>query len=95
LPYLLIRQKFVDYAQWRTAYDDMADTRAQSGLRTVALTRNKADMDEIVVLFEFDDLARVKEYIQGPGLAEAWRRGGVVPDSNQATFLEAADDVDG
>ena len=90
MPYLLIRQKFVDYALWRKAYDDMADTRAQFGLRTVALTRNEADMDEIVVLFEFDDPSRVEEYIQGPGLAEAWRRGGVVPDSSQATFLVVA-----
>lgn len=95
MSYLLIRQRFVDYEQWRGAYDDMADTRAEFGLRTVVLTRNRADRNEIVVLFEFDDPARVEEYVKGPGLAQAWRRGGVVPDSNQAVFLEAAEDVDG
>lgn len=91
MSYLLIRQKFAEYERWRRAYDAMAGTREQFGLRTVVLARNAADMNEIVVVFEFDDRERVQEYVQGPGLAEAWRRGGVIPDSNQATFLEAED----
>lgn len=88
MTYLLIRQRFTDFDQWRQAFDAMDSDRAEVGLETVALTRNRADPDEIVVLFRFEDEGRVMEYVRGPGLAEAWRRGGVIAESNQATFLD-------
>lgn len=87
MPHLLIRQKTTDYPQWLDAFDGMADDRAAAGLRTVLVSRNQADPDEVVVLFEVTDPAALKEYLAGDGLKAAWKRGRVVPETNQVTFL--------
>lgn len=87
MPHLLIRQKTTDYAQWQEAFDSMTEERAAAGLRTVLVSRNQADPDELVVLFEVTDQAALKEYLGGDGLKAAWERGRVIPETNQATFL--------
>jgi hypothetical protein len=87
MPHLLIRQKTTDYAQWREAFDSMAEDRSAAGLRTVLASRNQADPDELVVLFEVTDPVALKEYLGGDGLKAAWERGRVIPETNQVTFL--------
>lgn len=87
MPHLLIRQKTTDYPLWQEAFDSMSDGRTAAGLRTVLVSRNQADPDEVVVLFEVTDPIALKEYLGGEGLKAAWARGGVIPESNQVTFL--------
>ncbi|MDI3408141.1 hypothetical protein [Streptomyces cavernicola] len=88
MPFLLIRQKFADYAPWREAFDSLDEQRKALGLETVAVMRNMQDPSEAVVLFRFDDIERVKQHFPSPALEEAWRRGGVVEGSSEATFLQ-------
>ncbi|MFF6774158.1 hypothetical protein ACFY8W_11390 [Streptomyces sp. NPDC012637] len=88
MAYLLIRQKFADYTQWREAFDSLAEQRSSLGLETVAVTRNMADPAEAVVLFRFDDIEQVRKHFPSPALEEAWRRGGVIEGTNQTIFLQ-------
>lgn len=90
MPYVLIRQKFTDYPKWRAAFDGMAAEREANGLRQVVVTRNRNDRDEVVVLFAITDPEAMRHYLGGDGLAEAWRRGTVIPETNQVTFLDDA-----
>lgn len=90
MSHILIRQKFTDYPRWRAAFDGMAAEREANGLRPVLVARNKQDRDEAVVLFEVTDAEAMRRYLGGDGLSEAWRRGTVIPETNQVTFLEDA-----
>lgn len=90
MPYLLIRQRFADHDQWRSAFDSLAEQRAALGLETVAVTRAPDDPTLAVVLFRFDDIARVRRHFPSPELADAHERGGVVPGSTEAVFLTEA-----
>lgn len=90
MSYILIRQKFTDYTRWRTSFDAMAAERQRHGLRNVVVTRNRDDLDEVVVLFEITDPVAVREYLRGGDLKAAWKRGTVIPDTNQVTFLDDA-----
>ena len=90
MPYLLIRQRFSDYPTWREAFDSLSDRRGEAGIRTVLVTRNSQEPDEAVVLFEFDDPARVREHVASGALSAAHERGGVIAGSTQAAFLETA-----
>lgn len=90
MSHILIRQKFTDYPKWREAFDGMAAEREANGLRAVVVTRNQQDPDEVVVLFAITDPAAMKQYLGGTGLKEAWRRGTVIPETNQVTFLADA-----
>ncbi|MGW3729064.1 hypothetical protein [Streptomyces sp. NPDC000851] len=87
MPYLLIRQGFADYNQWREAFDSLTEQRSAVGLETVVVTRDMGDPAEAVVLFRFDDIEQVKKHFPSPELEDAWRRGGVIEGSSQATFL--------
>lgn len=91
MPYVLIRQKFTDYPAWRSAFDGMAAEREANGLRAVAVTRNQEDPDEAVVLFAITDVEAMRGYLGGAGLAAAWRRGTVLPETNQVIFLDDAE----
>lgn len=88
MPYLMIRQRFSDYPQWRAAFDRLADTRARSGINTLLVTRNMDDPGEVVVLFEFTEIERVHEHLRSPALQEAHRQAGVLDGTTTATFLE-------
>lgn len=87
MPYLLIRQRFTDYEQWRAAFDSVAEQRTALGLETVIAAPAPDDPDQAVVLFRFDDLAQVRRHFPSPELADAHERGGVLPGSTEAVFL--------
>ncbi|MBB4929622.1 heme-degrading monooxygenase HmoA [Lipingzhangella halophila] len=91
MPYLLVKQRFSDYTQWRTAFDSLDGQRTALGLDLVTVTRNMADPAEAVVLFRFDDMDQVRRHFPSPELEEAHRRGGVIEGSTQVTFLREAE----
>ncbi|MGH8878898.1 MAG: hypothetical protein ACRD0P_16415, partial [Stackebrandtia sp.] len=72
----------------------MGQARSDAGLREVLVSRNHDDPDEAIVIFEATDPAVVEHYMRGDGLRDAWRRGGVIPESNQVTLLDSAPRLD-
>lgn len=91
MPYLLVRQKFTDYPQWRAAFDELAEQRAAEGIRTVLVTRNTEDLNEAVVLFEFTEIERVRRHFTSAALQDAHRSAGVTEGTVQATYLQPAE----
>lgn len=89
--YLMVRQKFSNYVQWRAVFDQQAEVRAKSGIDTALVTRNRNDPNEVVVLFECTDIERVHEYLQSPALHDAHRQAGVLEGTTTPIFLEPAE----
>jgi heme-degrading monooxygenase HmoA len=92
MPYLLIRHKVEDYAKWKPAYDQHGTTRKASGGQGAQLFRNANDPNELVILFEWDDLEKAGRFVQSEDLRRAMQRAGVA-DQPDIYFLEEVEHV--
>lgn len=77
MPHLLVRQQFDDFDRWKAAYDAQAPQREQLTCRSAQVLRNDDDPHEVFVLFEFEDMAKAREWATSPELRESWARAGV------------------
>jgi quinol monooxygenase YgiN len=92
MPYLLIRHKVADYSKWKPIYDQHATTRKTSGGQGAQLFRNATDPNELVILFEWDDLERARQFAQSEDLRQAMQQAGVA-DQPDIYFLEEVEHV--
>jgi hypothetical protein len=86
MPYLLVRHKVSDYSKWKVAYDSHAPVRQKAGLKEVHLLRNIDDPNEVVLLFQAEEIAKAKEFSKSTDLREAMENAGVV-DKPDIYFL--------
>jgi len=92
MPYLLVRQKVIDYEQWKSVFDAHSVTRQANGSRGGQLFRNASDPNELVVLLEWDVLEMARQFAQSEEWREAMRRAGVV-DHSTIYFLKDGEQV--
>ena len=90
MPYLLVRHKVEDYARWKPIFDEHGATRKAAGSRGGRLLRSVEDPQDLVILFEWDDLDKARQFAQSEDLRQAMQRAGVAgrPD---LYFLEEVD----
>jgi quinol monooxygenase YgiN len=77
VPYLLIRHTVKDFQRWKTHFDEHAATRKASGSKSGRLFRSSENPNEIVALFEWDDLAQVKKFSTSENLRAVMQEAGV------------------
>jgi heme-degrading monooxygenase HmoA len=87
MPYLLIRHKVSDFSKWKPAYDSHSTVRQDAGLKEVHLLRNIDDPTEVVLLFQAEDLQKVKDFTASADLRERMQDAGVI-DKPDIYFLE-------
>ncbi len=87
MPYMLVRHKIEDYAKWKHVYDQHAATRKISGSIEAHLFRNADNTNEIIILFEWDDLGKARNFARSEDLIKTMQRAGVV-DKPDIYFLE-------
>ena len=78
MAYLLVRHKIENYAKWKPIFDDHGGMRKASGCKGGRLFRNAANPDELVILFEWDDVKKAQQFAQASDLRETMERAGVV-----------------
>ena len=89
MPSVLIRHKVRDYARWRPVYDEHAGARKAGGCKDELVFRNAEDPDEVVLLFEWDDIERARKFIGSDDLREKMKEAGV-EGSPDVRYLEGA-----
>ena len=92
MPYLLVRHKVEDYARWRPIYDEHAATRkagGASGSASGQVFRSAVNPNELVILLEWDDLEKARQFAQSEELRQTMQRAGVV-DQPDVYFLNEA-----
>ena len=77
MPYMVIRHQVEDYAKWKTLFDEHGATRKANGSKGALLLRNADDPSVLVIVMEWDDLARAKEFAGSDNLREVMGRAGV------------------
>jgi hypothetical protein len=87
VPYTLVRHKVEDYARWKPVFDEDAANREASGSRGGYLFRNADDPNELLILFEWDELDNVRQFGQSEDLREKMQQAGVA-DRPAIYFLE-------
>ena len=78
MPHLLIHHRVQNFDTWKGAYDRHRDMRDQAGLTELHLLRNVADRNDVVILFEAEDLERARAFVRSDDLRNKMQEAGVV-----------------
>ena len=78
MTHLLVRHQVADFAKWKPVYDGHLATRQKAGLREKNLLRSINNPNEVVLLFEAEDLTRAQAFSESSELREAMQKAGVV-----------------
>ena len=84
--FVLIRHKVRNFATWKAGYDAHQAKRAEAGLTEKYLLHGADDPNEVVLLFEAQDIVRAKEFAASADLREKMQEVGVV-DKPDVYFL--------
>ena len=77
MPYILIQHRVEDYAKWKPVFDEHGATRKAKGSKGGHLFRNADDPNELVILFEWDNMEKARQFVQSADLRQAMQRSGV------------------
>ena len=88
MPAVHVRVKVEDYAKWRPVAEGMSSFRASRGSKGARVFQNVDDPNEVVLLFEWDDLDVARQTFQSDEAREAMRRAGVIPPANMVFLNE-------
>ncbi len=90
MPYVQIRHKVNDFAAWKVAFDEHASMRQEAGSKGGYLFQSADDPNEVIVVLEWDDLQKARDFTSSDNLREVMQKAGVAgpPD---IVFLEAVD----
>jgi heme-degrading monooxygenase HmoA len=82
MPYLLIRHRIKDFERWKRLFDEHAATREASGSKGGRLFRSPENCNEVVALFEWEDLDLAKRFALSENLRAVMQEAGVseLPD---------------
>ena len=83
-----VRHRVKDYAKWRPVFDAHAGAQKSAGLTNPKVYRSADDKNEIVILFDTNELNKAKEFAASPDLKEAMMKAGVA-DVPTIHFLES------
>jgi len=91
---LILRHKVKDYSKWRPVFDRHAGAQKAAGLTHPRVFRSSADQNEVVILFDTDDMKKAKDFVASPELKVSMDKSGVM-DSPSVYFLESAEPLRG
>jgi hypothetical protein len=78
MTHILIRHKVADFAKWKPVYDGHHAARQKAGLREKSLLRSIDNPNEVVLLFEAEDLKRAQAFTESSDVRETMQKAGVV-----------------
>jgi len=84
--YMLIRHKVKDFSHWKQGYDAHLPKRSEAGLTEKYILRGDSDPNEVILLFEVQDINRAKAFSESVDLRERMQKLGVV-DKPDIYFL--------
>lgn len=92
MSFLLVRHQVQDYAKWKPIFDAHAATRKANGSKGGQLFRSADNPNEVVILLEWDDVKRARQFAQSVDLRETMQRAGVT-DKPDVFFFEGGEKV--
>jgi len=86
---IIVRHKVRDFEAWKPFF--IGDTKRQrdASFTSWRVMRNTNDMNEVVIIFECEDLDKAKPMFSDPGLAEVMKKAGVIDQPTVFMLVEA------
>ncbi len=84
---LLVRHKIEDFAKWKRVFDAHAKAQRDAGLRAKQVLRNVDDPNELILVFDVDDLDKARRFVTAPDVTAAKNEAGVV-DQPDVYFVQ-------
>ena len=78
--FMLIRHKVKNFTSWKEGYDAHAPKRTEAGLTEKHLLRNIRAPNEVVILFEAQDVDRAQVFAESADLRETMQGLGVIDE---------------
>jgi heme-degrading monooxygenase HmoA len=91
MPYALVRLKVEDYAKWKLVFDQQGSPRKAGGSQGARIFRNADDPNELVILLQWDDLEKLRQFAQSEEPQVRQRAGAT--DQPDVYFLEEVERV--
>jgi heme-degrading monooxygenase HmoA len=85
--YVLVKHKVKDYGKWKSIYDENITNREDSGSKGAHVLRGVEDPNEVVILFEWDNLDNARKFFESSNLRMRLQNAGVM-DKPEVYFLE-------
>jgi hypothetical protein len=70
MPYVLVRHKVAHFSTWKAGYDSDSQARQKAGLKQKHLLRNMDNPNEVIQLFEAEDIEKAREFLNSSDLRE-------------------------
>jgi hypothetical protein len=86
---VIVCHKVRDFNSWKPFFLGDAKRQRDSGFTSWRVMRNQNDMNEVVVIFECEDLDKARPMFSDPALAELMRKAGVVDQPSVFMLVEA------
>ena len=74
--YGLVRRKVADFSTWKAAYDAYLLTRQKAGLKEKYVLHNIDDPNEVITLFELEDVQKAREFFDSADLRTGMQQAG-------------------
>ncbi len=89
---ILIRHRVDDFASWKEVFDEHRDRRRASGERGYRLYQVEGDPNNVVVIFEWDEMENAHAFFETAELSDAMERAGVA-ETPEIHFMNEAESV--
>jgi hypothetical protein len=90
MPYQLVLQRVKNYKHWKSVFDEHINKRKELGSKGARIFRNSERPDEILVLVEWGDLSKAREFMKWGNPNEIRKKAGLVDQPNEYLFERIA-----
>ena len=87
MAHLFIKHKVKDYPSWKKVFDGFIETRRVGGEKSYQILHPENDGNNLLAIFEWDNLANAKKFAGSSELKEAMSNAGVIGQP-EVYFLE-------
>ena len=77
MTYVLVIHKVEDYNKWKPVYDEHGAVRKANGSKGAFVFHNANDPNELVVITQWENLEKAKNFTEAEDLKLAMQKGGV------------------
>lgn len=77
MAYVLVHEKVRDFASWKATFDENRPMRQGAGSKGGYLFQSPDDPNEVIIVLEWDDLQRARDFAGSAELRQAMERAGV------------------
>lgn len=90
MAHMLIRHKVKNYPEWKKVFDGFISMRKAGGEKNYQIYHPDNDSNNVVAMFEWDNLDNAKKFANSSELKETMNKAGVI-DHPEIYFLDEYD----